>query len=237
LPFPESHTLHYDIYNLAVAATSLSTKHAASSATALTQHTPDLDTVRDALAIAQTEAKTNAEQTAQALNQIKGKLKNTVDIMQQVAANMQQNASTVNKARAAAKEATEVGKATLEIAREIKNKALQQQQTNAPTTYTAAAARGLPLAGTHNTQSYRAPTLQTQREVTVNIRDLLTVQALQAMNPCNLKAHIKRAIKQSSNKNIIGIKIISSNQLKSSDLSVKAATSTKVKALQQFVDN
>ena len=132
-----------------------------------TQHTPDLDTVRDALAIAQTEAKTNAEQTAQALDQIKGELKNTVDIMQQVAANMQQNASTVDEARAAAKEATEVGKATLEMAREIKNKAPQQQQTNAPTTYAAAAARGLPLAGTHNTQSRRAPTVQTQREVIV----------------------------------------------------------------------
>ena len=53
-----------------------------------TQHTPDLDTVRDALAVAQTEAKTNAEQTAQALDQIKGELKNTVDIVQLVAANM-----------------------------------------------------------------------------------------------------------------------------------------------------
>ncbi|KAI1676327.1 hypothetical protein KJE20_14099, partial [Pyrenophora tritici-repentis] len=37
----------------------------------------DVIRVRDALAVAQTEAKTNAEQTAQALDQIKGELKNT----------------------------------------------------------------------------------------------------------------------------------------------------------------
>lgn len=202
-----------------------------------TQHTPDLDTVRDALAVAQTKAKTNAEQTAQALDQIKGELKNTVDIVQLVAANMQQNASTVEEARAAAKEATQVGKATLEMAREIKNKAPQQQQTNGPTSYAAAAARGLPLAGTYNTQSRRAPIVQTQREVIVNIRDPLTVQALRAMNPRNLKAHVERAIEQSGNENIVGVKIVSSNQLKSGDLSVKAATSTEVEALRQFADD
>lgn len=33
-----------------------------------TQHTPDLDTVCDVLTVAQTKAKSNAEQTAQALN-------------------------------------------------------------------------------------------------------------------------------------------------------------------------
>lgn len=46
-----------------------------------TQHTPDLDTVRNTLAVAQTEAKATAEQTAQALNFIKDELKSTVDIV------------------------------------------------------------------------------------------------------------------------------------------------------------
>jgi hypothetical protein len=40
---------------------------------------------------------------------------------------MQQSANTVDKVRAIAKEATAVGKATLEIVREIKNKVQQQQ--------------------------------------------------------------------------------------------------------------
>jgi hypothetical protein len=96
--------------------------------------------------------------------------------VQQIATSMQQSANTVDKARATAKEATAVGKATLEIVREIKNKAQQQQlQPHRPVSYAAAAARGLPLAGTYNTQSRRAPIIQTQRKVIVNIRDPLTM--------------------------------------------------------------
>jgi hypothetical protein len=201
-----------------------------------TQHTPDLGTIRDALGVVQTEAKATAEQTAQVLDQIKGELKHTVEIMQQTATNIQQNCNAAEEARAAAKEATQVGKATLEMAREIKNKS-QQQQANGPVSYAAAAARGLPIAGIHNTQSRKAPSVQTQREVIVNIRDPLTVQALRAMNPRNLKAHVERAIEQSRNENIANVKILSSNQLKSGDLSVKAATSTEVEALRQFADD
>lgn len=204
-----------------------------------TQHTPDLGTVRDALAVVQTEAKTTTEQTAQALDQIKTELKNTVDAVQQIATSMQQSASTADEAKAAAKEATAVGKTTLEMVREIKNKAQQQQQPqpHGPLSYAAAASRGIPLAGTYNTQSRRAPIVQTQREVIVNIRDPLTVQNLRAMNPRNLKAHVERAIEQSGNENITGVKIVSSNQLKSGDLSVKAAASTEVEALRQFADD
>ena len=201
-----------------------------------TQHTPDLGTICDALRVAQTEAKATAQDTAQALDQIKSELKNTIEIAQQTAANLQQNGNVSEEARAAAKEATEVGKATLEVAREIKNKA-PQQQTNGPVSYATAAARGLPLAGTYNTQSRKAPIVQTQREVIVNIRDPLTIQALRAMNPRNLKAHVERAIEQSGNENIASVKIVSSNQLKSGDLSVKAATSTEVEALRQFADD
>lgn len=56
------------------------------------------------------------------------------------------------------------------------------------------------------------------------------------MNLRNLEAHVERAIEQSRNENIIGVKIVSSNQLKSGDLSVKAATSTEIEALRQFAD-
>jgi hypothetical protein len=51
------------------------------------------------------------------------------------------------------------------------------------------------------------------------------------MNPRNLKAHVERAIEQCANEDIANVKIVSSNQLKSGDLSVKAATSTEVEAL------
>jgi hypothetical protein len=106
-----------------------------------------------------------------------------------------------------------------------------------PMSYAAAAARGIPLAVTHNAQSVKQPSAQTQCEVIMNIRDPLTTQSLRAMNPGNLTLHIQRAIEQSGNKNIASVKIVSSNQLKSGDLSIKTASSSEVEALRQFADD
>jgi hypothetical protein len=57
------------------------------------------------------------------------------------------------------------------------------------------------------------------------------------MNSGNLKAHVERAIVQSANENIMHVKIVSANQLKSGDLSIKTATSNEVEALRQFTDD
>jgi hypothetical protein len=129
-----------------------------------------------------------------------------------------------------------VGKATLEIARKIRNKRPQEQMST-PLSYAAAAARGVPIAGTYNAQSVKQPSAQTQREVILNIRDALTIQGLRAMNPSNLKLHVQRAIEQSGNESIASVKIVSSNQLKSGDLSIKTASSSEVEALRQFADD
>ena len=201
-----------------------------------TQHSPDLRGLSDALNVAQTEARATAESTAQTLDLIKQELKSTVELAQQSAIKIQQNSNIAEEARAAAKDATEVGKATLEIARELRNKR-PQEQANGPISYAAAAARGVPLAGTYNAQSVKQPPAQTQREVIMNIRDPLTIQSLRAMNPSNLKVHVQRAIEQSGNENIVTVKIVSSNQLKSGDLSIKTASSSEVEALRQFADD
>jgi hypothetical protein len=104
--------------------------------------------------------------------------------------------------------------------------------------YAAAAARGIPLAVTHNAQSVKQPSAQTQCEVIMNIRDPLTIQSLRAMNPSNLTLHIQRAIEQSGNENIASVKIVSSNQLKSEDLSIKTvSSSSEFEALRQFADD
>jgi predicted RNase H-like HicB family nuclease len=200
------------------------------------QHTPDLSAISDALRVAQTEAKATAEHTAQALDVIKSELKNTVELVQQSAANIQQNGNTAEEARAAAKDATEVGKATLEVAREIRNKR-PEEQANGPMSYAAAAASGVPLAATYNAQSVKQPFAQTLREVIMNIRDPLTVESLRAMNPSSHKLHVQRAIEQSGNENIASVKIVSTNQLKSGDLSIKTASSNEVEALRQYADD
>jgi hypothetical protein len=99
------------------------------------------------------------------------------------------------------------------------------------------AVRGATLAVTANTQVPRMAPMQTQREVVVTIRDPTTVLSLRAMNPRNLNAHVERAIAQSGNENLDSIKGLSSNQLRSGDLSVRTASSKEVEALKQFADD
>ena len=200
-----------------------------------TQNTPDLTTIRDALNIAQTEAKTTAKDIAKTLNEIKNDIKNTTEIVQRSATSIQQNSNTAEEARAAAKEATEVGRATMEMARELKNKNTQGQ-ANKPMSYAAAATSGIPLAGIYNTQSLKTPIAQIQREVVLNIRDPLTIQSLRAMNPSNLKVHVERAIQQSNDENIAGVRVLSSNQLKSGDLSIKTASSSEIGVLRKSAE-
>ncbi|KAF2844485.1 hypothetical protein T440DRAFT_462066 [Plenodomus tracheiphilus IPT5] len=90
------------------------------------QHTPDLTSISDALRIGQTEAKATAEHTAHTLEQIKTELKNNTEGIHQATTKIQQGSNTAEEARAAAKEATEVGRTTLEMTREIKNKKAQE---------------------------------------------------------------------------------------------------------------
>ena len=61
-----------------------------------------------------------------------------------------------------------------------------------------------------------------------------TIANIRAMSPRSLKAHVERAIEQSNNEHIKKIKVVSSNQLKSGDLSIKAVTSAETEALQQL---
>jgi hypothetical protein len=202
------------------------------------QHAPDLSTVCDALSILQTEAKASSDSTARMLDAVKYELKteimNTNDTVHAIAANIQLNTRAGEDAKTAAKEAVEVGKANLEMARQIKN---ARPQTGGTLSYAAMAARGAPLAGTSNTQVSRMPSMQTQREVVVTIRDPSTVQSLRAMNPRNLNAHVEHAIAQNGNENISSIKVLSSNRLRSGDLSIKTATSNEAEALKQFADD
>ncbi|KAH7060992.1 hypothetical protein BKA63DRAFT_457555 [Paraphoma chrysanthemicola] len=200
------------------------------------QHTPDLSALSDALRIAQTEAKINAENTAQALGEIKNEVMNTKEITQRSAVNAQQNEDKIKEVGVAVREATEVGRNIMEMTRDIKNRRIQEQAIG-QVSYAAAAARNLPQAGTYNTQVPKTPSAQIQREVIVHIRDPLTVQSLRAMNPGNLKAHVERAIEQSANENIMHVKIVSANQLKSGDLSIKTAASNEVEALRQFTED
>jgi hypothetical protein len=68
----------------------------------------------------------------------------------------------------------------------------------------------------------------------VNIRNLLIIANLKAMNPCNLKAHVNRAVERSENEYVRGTKVVLANQLKNGDLSVKTAITKDMETLRQF---
>jgi hypothetical protein len=148
------------------------------------QYTPDLSTECVAFNILQAEAKATSDNTARmpdaVKDKLKTKLKNTADTVHTIAAYIRLNTRAGEDAKTAAKVAVEVGKANLEMAIQIRN---ARTQTGGAISFAATAARGAPLAGTSNTQVSRMPSMQTQREVVVTIRDHSTALNLRAMNP------------------------------------------------------
>ena len=80
-------------------------------------------------------------------HELKNKLKNTANTINAIAANVQLNISAREAVKTVAKEAVEVGKANLQIARQIKNAGLQ---TGGTLSYAAMAVRGALLVSIIN---------------------------------------------------------------------------------------
>ncbi|KAH6949613.1 hypothetical protein DER45DRAFT_494880, partial [Fusarium avenaceum] len=135
-------------------------------------------------------------------------------------------------AKLTAKEATEIGKVTMKM-----TLVSQQNQTNVTPTYAHVLARGGLAASMHNRQSQKASPVQTLCEIIINIRDPVTIGNVRAMSPRSLQPHADFAIEQSSNEHIEKIKVVSSNQLKSGELSIKTATTADIVALRQFAED
>ena len=130
----------------------------------------------------------------------------------------------------------EVGKATMKMVRDMKPTAAPMQG-NIAQTYASIVARSGLASSMHNPVNHRTSPVQAQREIIVNIRDPVTITSIRAMGPRSLKAHVDRAIEQSNNEHIKRIKVVSSNRLKSGDLSIKTVTSAETEALRQFAED
>jgi len=195
------------------------------------QRTPDMTTVFDQLRIMHTEMAQSTNGTDKGMTDIKEELK-------ALTTGIQKSIMVGEEAKIAAKEATEVSKTVAGMTRDIKNRG-QQHQASMPMSYAAAAAQGGLAASIYNaqTQSVKTPPAPAQREIIVNIRNPQTIQSLRAMNPRNLKAHVDRAIAQSENEHIVSLKIMSANQLKSGDLSIRTATNSEMQLLRQFTED
>lgn len=103
--------------------------------------TPDIGHVHEAMGTGQAETKAVAENLAQYTNSLKNDLTETNTKAQQTMEEVQRSSEIVIDANAAAKEATEIGKATMKMIRDMKL-ASQQNQTSAIPTYANVLARG-----------------------------------------------------------------------------------------------
>jgi hypothetical protein len=195
--------------------------------------TPDLDHVYKAVQAAHIETKIAAESTVRAIGNVTTDLKKTDTLVQKTIEWMKETTTTAEQTKAAAKEAVEISKTTLNMVGEM-TVANQQHQTKIAQTYASVAARCGLASSMHNPPNRRTLTTQPQREIIVNIRDPVTIVNFRATTPRALKAHIDRAIEESGNEHIAKIKIASTNQLKSGDLSIKAATTADMEILRQF---
>lgn len=191
------------------------------------RNVPDLSTIQDSLKIMQTETKSANKETAEALAKVRKEINHST-------AEITKNTATGEEARQLAREAVEVSKTAVSIIREVKNRAPQPSGA-APLSYAAVAASGTLASSIHDPQNAKNIPTQTQREVTVNIRDPITIQNLRAMNSRVLNAHVERAIQSSGNENITSIKVMSSNQLKSGDLSIRATGSREAQILRAHI--
>ena len=193
------------------------------------RNVPDLSTIQDSLRVLQVETKSASEETAQALAKVREEIRgNTAEIKKSTAVG--------EETKTLAKEAVEVGKTAVGIVREVKNKGIQPGGSSAMS-YAAVAASGTLAASVHNPQNAKNIPVQTQREITVNIRNASTIQTLRAMNPRNLKAHVERAIQQSDNEQVTNIRVMSSNQLKSGDLSIRTTGSSEAQTLRTHAED
>jgi hypothetical protein len=198
---------------------------------------PDLGTIHDALQMARSESKTAADNTMQALHDIKTELRHTANTSQQALEGIQQNNDAQNETKTAARESTEIGRTVMTMVREIKI-ADQHNRPSPLRTYASVAAGNGLATSIHNPLNQRkVPSTQVLREIIVNIRNPMTIASLRAMNPRSLKAHVDRAIEQSGNEHIEKIRTVSTNQLKSGDLSIKTGTAADTEALRQFAED
>ncbi|KDN61236.1 hypothetical protein CSUB01_11874 [Colletotrichum sublineola] len=206
-----------------------STLIAALSLVTKLQNLPELGHLHQAIESLRAETKTVNENTTRETRTIKIAL-------QQNTAELKENTNTTRAANEAAKEVWKASELAAKVVKDIKALG-QMNQGSTAQSYASVAARGGLTGNMHNPHNQKAPQTQTLREIIVNIRDPITIASMRAMNSRSLKAHVDRAIEESSNEHVRKLKPVSANQLKSGDLSIKTATTKYMETLRQFAED
>ena len=182
----------------------------------------------------------------QALITIQNDMKITTETVQTTASTVQRTALASNQAilisqetKATTKEVAEAGKAAAVILKETNSIVKDIQSAPSPkSSYASVLSSSSAPISRPITISTQTPSLiQAQREIIVKITNPSTIENLRAKNPRSLQSHVDRAIEQSKNKHIENIRVVSANQLKSGDLSIKNTNIEETEALKQFADD
>ncbi|GKT61138.1 zinc finger CCHC-type protein [Colletotrichum tofieldiae] len=165
------------------------------------QNIPELGHLHQAIESLRAETKTANENTTRETRTIKIAL-------QQNTAELKENTNTARAANEAAKEAWKASELAAKVVKDIKALGPMNQGSTAQS-YASVAARGGLTGSMHNPHNQKASQTQTLREIIVNIRDPITIASIRAMNPRSLKAHVDRAIEESSNEHVRKLKPVS----------------------------
>jgi hypothetical protein len=203
---------------------------------AITAQGAILQQIQDRLDNMRNSTNTALHQEISEVKKIASTANTTAETTQQILlSQIQEELGEIKEAAVTARAAAESAARTSE-----KIKERTYNSGNAPSYAAAAAAgrgTGVNRLNPQNIQLKTTLSTQAQREIIVNIRDANTVARIRATNPQNLKTLIDRAIGNSNNEHIRAIKVASSNQLKSGDLSIKAMTVADATKLKQFADD
>lgn len=206
------------------------------------QNTPDMSAIMKTLASVQND------------------LKMTADIAHSTAARIQENTITHQQIATLSQETNQFVKATAEerrtttaliqetndITKEINDntkvtnnivKAIQSIPSSKASYASVLTRNTAPLSKPITLSAQTSSFVQAQREIIVKITDPATIESLRAKSPRNLQNNIDRAIEQSRNEHIERTGVVSADQLKSGDLSIKTSSRNKAEALRQFAND
>ncbi|ATZ56151.1 hypothetical protein BCIN_12g06800 [Botrytis cinerea B05.10] len=206
------------------------------------QNTPDMSAIMETLASVQNDLK----MTADIAHFTAAKIQENTITHQQIATLSQETNQFVKATAEERRTTTALIQETNDITKEINDntkvtnnivKAIQSIPSSKASYASVLTRNTAPLSKPITLSAQTSSFVQAQREIIVKITDPATIESLRAKSPRNLQNNIDRAIEQSRNEHIERTGVVSADQLKSGDLSIKTSSRNKAEALRQFAND
>jgi hypothetical protein len=199
------------------------------------ENTPDYKTIMQTLTTLQDDLQT----TMNVMKTTAETAQTTAPIAQQAMLISQDTNAGTKDTNSITKEVSQAGKAAELILQETNNiaKTIQSPPSRRSSYASVLSSNPSPLSKPITLSTQTPSLIQAQREIIVKITNPNTIESLRAKNTRALQGHVARAIEQSKNKHIENIRVVSANQLKSRDLSIKTTKYEDAEALKEFAND